>query len=68
MLRPVIDDPADRLRFVGHLESESWSSWLAQELRTRFGNPKGPEIPRVLGRTELGRTHAGASYEWQCRI
>jgi hypothetical protein len=48
---PVLDDPADRARFVGHLIKESWSRWLAQELKTRFGSPRGSELPRVLGRT-----------------
>lgn len=45
---PALDDPADRVRFVGHLEEESWSCWLAQELKTRFGTPRGCELPRVL--------------------
>ncbi len=48
---PALDDPADPVRFVGHLEKESWSCWLAQELKTRFGMPQGRELPRVLGRT-----------------
>ena len=45
----LLEDPVDRVRFVGHLEKESWSSWLAQELKKRFGMPQGPDLPRVLG-------------------
>ena len=48
---PALDDPADCARFVGHLEKESWSSWLAGELKARFGNPRERELPLVLGRT-----------------
>lgn len=51
VLGPALDDPADRARFVSHLEQESWSCWLAQELETRFGMPGERELPRVLGRT-----------------
>ena len=48
---PALDHPANRARFVGHLENESWSRWLAQELESRFGTPRRCELPRVLGRT-----------------
>jgi hypothetical protein len=48
---PALDDPADRSRFVGHLQQESWSCWLAQDLKARFGMPRGRELPRVLGRS-----------------
>jgi hypothetical protein len=48
---PALDDPADLARFVGHLKEKSWSCWLAQELKTRYGTPRSPELPRVLGRT-----------------
>jgi hypothetical protein len=51
---PALVDPADRVRLVGHLETESWSSWLAQELESRFGTPRRCELPRVLGRTPQG--------------
>ncbi|HJX82813.1 MAG TPA: hypothetical protein VJ723_00565 [Candidatus Angelobacter sp.] len=53
---PALEDPADRVRFVGHLQKESWSCSLAQELKTRFGMPEGHELPRVLGRT-TGQEH-----------
>src|SRR5258708_26346540 len=48
---PALEDPADQVRFVGHLEQEPWSCWLAQQLKTRFGMPGVLELPRVLGRT-----------------
>ena len=58
---PTLDDPADRVRFVGHLEQESWSCWLAQELKTRFGTPRGCELPRGLGRTHTGALNEKSS-------
>jgi len=48
----TLEDPADRVRFVGHLEKESWASWLAEELKTRFGMPKRLDLHYVLGRTQ----------------
>jgi len=47
----ALEDPADHVRFVGHLDKESWSRWLAHELKNRFGVPGVRELPRVLGRT-----------------
>ena len=47
----VLVDPANRARFIGYLEDESCSAWLAQELKTRFGVPRFNELPCVLGRT-----------------
>ena len=58
---PVLDDPADRARFVGHLERESWSRWLAHELEARFGPPRRCELPRGLGRTHTGALNAKSS-------
>jgi hypothetical protein len=49
LVEPVLDDPADRARFIGHLEKESWSRHLAKELETRFGEPTGLDLVPVLG-------------------
>ncbi len=49
LAEPVLDDPADHARFVGHLENESWSRRLAKELETRFGKPAGLDRVLVLG-------------------
>lgn len=32
-----LEDPAESIRFVGHLQRESLSKWLAEQLRSRFG-------------------------------
>jgi hypothetical protein len=34
-----LEDPADTIRFVGHLHNHSLSIWLAEQLRVKFGNP-----------------------------
>jgi hypothetical protein len=34
-----LEDPANTIRFVGHLQKESLSHWLAEQLRSRFGIP-----------------------------
>jgi hypothetical protein len=34
-----LEDPADAIRFVGHLHKESLSRWLSEQLRNRFGLP-----------------------------
>ncbi len=33
-----LEDPARAIRFVGHLYKESFSRWLALQLRIKFGN------------------------------
>jgi len=33
-----LEDPADTIRFVGHLRNESLSTWLAKQLQLTFGN------------------------------
>jgi hypothetical protein len=34
-----MEDPADTIRFVGHLHNELVSLWLAGQLQIKFGNP-----------------------------
>jgi hypothetical protein len=34
-----LEDPASAIRFVGHLQNDSLSIWLSQQLRERFGDP-----------------------------
>jgi hypothetical protein len=33
-----LEDPADTIRFVGHLHNELVSIWLAEQLQIKFGN------------------------------
>jgi hypothetical protein len=34
-----LEDPANAIRFVGHLHNDCLSLWLAEQLRSRFGIP-----------------------------
>lgn len=52
---PTLDDPAECARFVGHLNQEFVSCWLAQELEIRFGQPEGNDLLRALGGTPRRR-------------
>jgi len=49
LVEPVLDDPANTVRFVGHLENESWSRWLAKKLEARFGKLAGLNLVLGLG-------------------
>jgi hypothetical protein len=50
---PVLEDPVKRIRLISHLEAEPWSTWLAEQLTTRFGKPERRDLLRTLGRTPL---------------
>ena len=48
----VLEDPADRIRFVCPLRRESWSAWLAAQFEANFGKPHWSELVGLLGRME----------------
>jgi len=67
----ALEDPADHVRFVGHLDKESWSRWLAHELKNRFGVPGVRELPRVLAEPDdysVGVRSESNVHERQFRI
>jgi hypothetical protein len=48
----LLEDPANRIRFVAPLRKESWSAWLAAQLEVKFGKPKWSELAGLLGRRD----------------
>ncbi|SRR5579884_2978474 len=55
LLNVQLEDPADPIRFVGHLENRSMSAWVAQQLHIRFGNPEKSwiELQRNCNRVRI---------------
>ena len=56
---PVLEDPVNRIRLISHLDKESWSAWLAEQLSTRFGKPERRDLLRTLGRVPLQPRKSG---------
>lgn len=50
---PVLEDPVIPIRLISHLEKESWSTSLAEELMVRFGKPVRRNFLRTLGTAPL---------------
>jgi hypothetical protein len=56
-----LEDPADVIRFVGHLHNDSLSIWLAEQLRSRFGLP-APNWLESLARGGIMTQISGDAY------